>query len=194
MAKKVLVTGVYGLIAGAVYDWLGAQPDKYEAYGLARRQVSSDRVAEGRVVRVPQERFFLADMADLDAVCTAFEGIDAVVHMAANPDPGASWEAILQSNMIGAYHAFEACRQMGVRRIVYASSIMTSWGNQLDEPYLAIKEGRFDDVPDVFPLLNIPILCVLRSLILPAKFGAKRLRELILMCMVCLVCVCVLGG
>ena len=154
MAKKVLVTGVYGLIAGAVYDWLGAQPDKYEAYGLARRQVSSDRVAEGRVVRVPQERFFLADMADLDAVCTAFEGIDAVVHMAANPDPGASWEAILQSNMIGAYHAFEACRQMGVRRIVYASSIMTSWGNQLDEPYLAIKEGRFDDVPDDFSIIK----------------------------------------
>ena len=154
MAKKVLVTGVYGLIAGAVYDRLAEQPEKYEAYGLARRQVSSDRVAEGVVVDVPSERFFLADMSDLDAVCRAFEGIDTVVHMAANPDPGAPWEAILQSNMIGAYNAFEACHQVGVKRIVYASSIMTSWGNQLDEPYKAIKEERFDAVPDDFHIVK----------------------------------------
>jgi nucleoside-diphosphate-sugar epimerase len=154
MAKKVMVTGVYGLIAGAVFERLHEQPDKYEVYGLARRRVSSDRVAAARVVQVPDERFFLADMADLDAVCKAFEGMDTVVHMAANPDPGASWEAILQSNMIGGYNAFEACRQLGVRRIVYASSIMTSWGNQLDEPYLAIKEGRFEDVPDGFRIIK----------------------------------------
>ncbi|MDP6037787.1 MAG: NAD(P)-dependent oxidoreductase [Candidatus Latescibacteria bacterium] len=154
MAKKVLVTGVYGLIAGAVYDWLNEQPEKYEAYGLARRQISSDRVAEGHVVQVPEERFFLADMADQDAVYKAFDGMHTVVHMAANPNPDASWEAILQSNMIGAYNAFEGCRQMGVKRIVYASSIMTSWGNQLDEPYLAIKEGRFEDVPDGFHIIK----------------------------------------
>ena len=186
MAQKVLVTGVYGLIAGAVYDRFCTQPNKYEVYGLARRQVSSDRVAEGVVVQVPEDRFFLVDMSSFDAVCAAFDGMDTVVHMAANPDPGAPWEAILQSNMIGAYNAFEACRQAGVKRIVYASSIMTSWGNQLDEPYKAIKEERLDEVSEDFHIVKHtdPV----------RPCGAKRLPGRILMCTDCRVCACVLAG
>ncbi|HCR17626.1 MAG TPA: NAD(P)-dependent oxidoreductase, partial [Candidatus Latescibacteria bacterium] len=35
--KKVLVTGVYGLIAGAIYRKLSKLPDQYEVYALARR-------------------------------------------------------------------------------------------------------------------------------------------------------------
>ena len=149
--KKVLVTGVYGLIAGVVYEHLAKSPDQYEAYGLARRRASSDRVAEGKVVDVPDNRFFLVDMADLDAVQQAFSGMDVVVHLAANPNPDARWEDILNSNMIGAYNAFEACKQAGAPRIVYASSVMASWGYQHDEPYKSIKEGRFDAVPNGFP-------------------------------------------
>jgi nucleoside-diphosphate-sugar epimerase len=154
MAKKVLITGVYGLIAGELFGTLHSQPDVYEAYGLARRSVSSDRVAEGKVVDVPADRFFLADMSDLDAVQNAVRGMDVVVHMAANPDPGAPWEAILNSNMIGGYNAFEACRLEGVPRIIYASSIMATWGYQLVEPYKSIKEGRFDDVPKDFHVVK----------------------------------------
>ena len=41
--KKVLVTGVYGLISGAVYRKLQAQPDKYDVYALARRRQRSER-------------------------------------------------------------------------------------------------------------------------------------------------------
>jgi nucleoside-diphosphate-sugar epimerase len=152
MAKKVLVTGVYGLIAGAVYNHFVGQPERYEIYGSARRRASSDRVAKGTVVDVPDDRFFLVDMANMAAVQKSFEGMDVVVHLAANPNPNASWTDILNSNMIGAYNAFEACKQMGVPRIVYASSIMATWGYpQYVAPYKLIREGRFDEVPKNFP-------------------------------------------
>ena len=35
---KVLVTGVYGLIPGAVYRQLQSKPEDYDVYGLARRR------------------------------------------------------------------------------------------------------------------------------------------------------------
>ena len=74
--------------------------------------------------------------------------------MAADPRPTADWEDILDSNMIGAYHVFEACRDAGVRRVVYASSIMVNWAYWDDEPYRAIREGRYDEVPETLPLIT----------------------------------------
>ena len=152
--KKVLITGVYGLIAGQIYTHFDGRPDQYEAHALARRVHPSDRAPGDRTLSIPEGRFHLADLSDMDAVRGAVSGMDVVVQMAADPNPEAPWENILQSNMVGVYNVFEACRQEGVGRIVYASSVMASWGNQFEEPYKAIKECRFDDVPDPIPLIK----------------------------------------
>ena len=40
----------------------------------------------------------------------------------------------------------EAAHSTGIERVVFASSIMVSWGYQQEDPYKAIAEGRFDDV------------------------------------------------
>jgi uronate dehydrogenase len=48
-------------------------------------------------------------------------GIDVVIHLAAIADE-APWDDILKSNIEGTYMVFEAARQAGVRRVVYASS------------------------------------------------------------------------
>ncbi len=149
-AKKVVVTGVYGLIAGAVFRHLQQQGDAYDVYGLARRRHPSERAPEG-VSEIPDERFFLADLTDLTALERAMEGVDTVVQMAADPRPDASWESVLASNIVGVRNVFEAAHRCGVRRVVLASSIMVSWGYQQDEPYKAIAEGRFDDVPPGSP-------------------------------------------
>jgi nucleoside-diphosphate-sugar epimerase len=63
-------------------------------------------------------------------------------------------ESVLASNVIGAYHVFEASRHAGVKRLVFASSVMANWGYQYDEPYKAIKECRFEDVPDEIPIVT----------------------------------------
>ena len=151
---KVLVTGVYGLIAGAIYNRFREQTEKYDVYALARRRQPSDRAPDGRGIEIPDEQFTLADLSDLEAVGRAVEGMEVVVQMAADPRPEASWEQILQSNMIGAYNVFEACQRAGVKRIVYASSVMASWGYQFDEPYSAIKACRFEDVPEEIPMVG----------------------------------------
>ena len=97
--KKVMVTGVYGLIAGAVYKHMAQLPDQYDVYGLARRRQDSDRVAEGAGVNVPEDKFVLSDMSDLDGVTGAFKGMDVVVHMAADPSGEGGWESVLKSNI-----------------------------------------------------------------------------------------------
>ena len=144
--KKVLVTGVYGLIPGAVYRRFQAQPDKYDVYALARRRQRSERAPRDMALDIPPDKFVLADLANQGAVERAVEGMDVIVQMAADPRPDAQWDSLLSSNIIGAYNVLESAARAGVARVVFASSIMVSWGYQLDEPYKALADGRFDDL------------------------------------------------
>ena len=144
--KKVLITGVCGLIAGAVYQHLRTQPDRYDVYGLARRSQLSDRTPKDAELGIPEEKFILADLTDYNAIAKAVEGMDVVVQLAADPRPDASWESLLGSNIVGPRNVLEAACRAGVRRVVFASSIMVSWGYQQEDPYKAISEGRFDVV------------------------------------------------
>ena len=153
-AQNVMITGVYGLVAGAIYKRLLQRPDQYDVYGLARRRHDSERVAKGSGVDVPEERFTLSDLQDLEVLIQAFEGMDVVVHMAADPSGRSGWDSIRHSNITGAYNVFEACRLAGVKRIVFASTIQTVMGYRRDEPYGAIGRGDFDAVPDPIPMVT----------------------------------------
>ena len=133
--KKVLVTGMSGLIGGLLRDHL-EKLGGHELSALNRRPV------EG----VP---CLQADIADLGAIKPAFEGIDVVVHLAAHTDDD-SWEGNLSGNIVGAYNVYEAARMAGVKRVIFASSGNAIRGFSLVEPYKAIAEGRYDDVPKDF--------------------------------------------
>src|SRR3954454_20792457 len=60
----------------------------------------------------------LANMAEVEAMC---EGVDGIIHFGGYSVEG-PWDAILQANIIGCYNLFEAARQAGVKRVVFASS------------------------------------------------------------------------
>ena len=49
--------------------------------------------------------------------------MDTVVHLAANPDPSATWGDLLQDNIVGTYNLMAAAKSAGCRRVIYASSI-----------------------------------------------------------------------
>ncbi|WP_341643208.1 NAD-dependent epimerase/dehydratase family protein [Thauera sp. SDU_THAU2] len=70
----------------------------------------------------PREEDFPLDLADFDAVSRAIDGCDAIVHMGGQAVE-AAWQTILDSNISGGYHIYEAARRHGVKRIVYASSV-----------------------------------------------------------------------
>jgi uronate dehydrogenase len=49
------------------------------------------------------------------------QGVDAIVHLGGYSVEG-PFEPILQANIIGVYNLYEAARQHGVKRVVFASS------------------------------------------------------------------------
>lgn len=64
----------------------------------------------------------IADVTDAERVSEVLSGHDAVVHLAANPDPDADWEGVREVNVDGAYNVYEAAVENGLDRVVFASS------------------------------------------------------------------------
>lgn len=62
-----------------------------------------------------------ADLADRAALREAVRGVDAVLHLA-GISLESTFEKILRANIEGTYNLYEAAREEGVRRIVFASS------------------------------------------------------------------------
>ncbi|WP_406167394.1 NAD-dependent epimerase/dehydratase family protein [Streptomyces sp. NBC_00996] len=63
----------------------------------------------------------IADLSDKAALREAVRGVDAIIHLA-GISLEASFEKILKANIEGTYNLYEAAREEGVRRIVFASS------------------------------------------------------------------------
>lgn len=125
--RKVLITGGAGLIGTILKNKLGGKYD-----------FSSIDIREAR--NVPST---LADLSNLEAIQQAFEGIDTVVHLAADRSPAGSWESILSNNFIATYNVFEASKRAGVKRVIFASSNHAEGGYYLDAPWKHINDGNF---------------------------------------------------
>jgi uronate dehydrogenase len=104
-SRLVVLTGAGGLIGRAVTPLLPA------GWELLRTDLR------------PEVGISALDVTDADACRAAFTGADAVVHLAAVPDPDASWEQLLPANVVGAFQVARAAGQCGVRRLVLASSL-----------------------------------------------------------------------
>ena len=149
--QKVLITGAYGLIGNLVYADLDAQPDRYAAYGMVRRDEPSARVEPMELHTIPAERIRYADLTDFEAVRQAVAGMDTVVHMAADPDGQSGWESVLNNNIVGTYHLFEASRLAGVKRVIYASTNQVVFGYRADEPYRSLFAGQLAEHSATIP-------------------------------------------
>ena len=136
--NKVLITGITGLIGRIVLDDLKGD---YDLTGLARRPME-------------EVRHFRGDISDLDAILPAFEGQDAVVHLAADPSQFAPWDSVLPHNLVGTYNALEACRIHGVKRMIFASSNHAVGMYERDHPYHHIVKGEYEKV-DVSPIPQV---------------------------------------
>lgn len=138
MTQKILVTGLSGLIGGAVRRQLEGA---YELSGLNRSDVAGVKC-------------FQADIADLEAIRPAFEGQEVVIHLAAKAGSRYTWDEILQTNIAGTYNVFEAARQAGVKRVIYASSGATVSGWEQEFPYNALVQGYYGELPQTWPMLT----------------------------------------
>jgi uronate dehydrogenase len=108
--RKVLLTGASGGIGTRLRKLLRPL---YPELILSDLKTPADLL--------PGETFVLADLADFSAVRRAVEGIEGIVHLGGHSVEG-PWNTILNANIIGTYHLFEAAHQAGVKRVVFASS------------------------------------------------------------------------
>ena len=112
--KQVLVTGAAGRIGAYFAERM------HRIYDL-RLMVRGDE--DGRERLNAWGEVVTANLADLEALKEACAGMDAVLHLAGNPNPNAVWQDLLEANVVGTYNLFAAAKAAGVKRVVYASSI-----------------------------------------------------------------------
>lgn len=109
-SRRIVFTGAAGGIGSMIRPLLAP---------LYPGLVLSDRVAPANLQT--GETFVPCDLTRPDEVAKALEGAHSVLHFGGFSVEG-PWHTILQSNIIGCYNLFEAARQAGVKRVVFASS------------------------------------------------------------------------
>lgn len=109
-AVKVLITGAAGRIGSSLTR------DLRDRYELALTDVRQPDESYG-------QRFVAANIDDFEAIRAVCADVDTVIHLAADPSTEATWDSLLPRNIVGTYNVFEAARQAGCRRVIYASSV-----------------------------------------------------------------------
>jgi len=117
--RKILITGATGRIGG----YLGRHwQDKYDLRLTDRRPLDYDIIGG--------TEFIQAGISNLDEMRALCDGVDTVVHLAADPSPKANFfESLLDNNVIGLFNGFQAAADQGCRRVVYASSVNSVLGH-----------------------------------------------------------------
>jgi uronate dehydrogenase len=108
--RPILLTGAAGGLGSAL------RPRLLERYGRLR---SSDIVPFGPAR--PGEEIVIGDLAE-PALCDRIAaGAAALIHLGGRSTED-SWEVISRANIMGCFNMFDAARQAGIKRVVFASS------------------------------------------------------------------------
>jgi len=116
---RILITGGCGFIGANLVRRLAARPDLrlrvFDNESLGRRETIADVRCE----------FIRGDLRDREAVAAAVDGVDAVVHLAADTrviDSISNPTHNFEVNVLGGLNLLEAMRACGVRRLINAST------------------------------------------------------------------------
>ncbi|NHN60206.1 MULTISPECIES: NAD(P)-dependent oxidoreductase [Halorussus] len=107
-AQNVLVTGPFGEAGESIFNYL-ADEVAYNFTYLDRNDH-------------PEYETHVADITDYEAIRPAFDGQDAVIHLAAQSDAGADFEDVIDPNIFGTYNVLKAMKDANVPKLIFASS------------------------------------------------------------------------
>jgi len=135
MRRKSLNAGVFG---ASIMQWLVTGGAGFIGSHLVDRIVDTgdsvkvlDDLSSGRLEFLTHHEgnervtFVKVDLRDLEATAPHFEGVDRVVHLAANPDIRLGTRVTdtdLQHGTVATYNVLESMRRHGVTEIAFASS------------------------------------------------------------------------
>jgi nucleoside-diphosphate-sugar epimerase len=145
MAQRICVTGASGLAGRAVVRDL-----LEHGYDVAATDIAATRndIEEG-VLR--------ADLTDYGQAIEALRGADAVVHLANIPAPGIATPAVtFNANITMNFNVFQAAANLGLSRVVWASS-ETTLGLPFDVPprYAPVDEDHYPVPTSTYALSKV---------------------------------------
>jgi nucleoside-diphosphate-sugar epimerase len=145
MAQRICVTGASGLAGRAVVRDL-----LEHGYDVAPTDIAATRSdMENGMVR--------ADLTDYGQAVEALSGADAVVHMANIPAPGLYTPAItFNTNITMNFNVFQAAANLGLSRVVWASS-ETTLGLPFEVPprYAPVDEDHYPVPTSTYALSKV---------------------------------------
>src|SRR5476649_2861749 len=108
--KRLLLTGAVGGLGSVLRDRIKPWADVV-------------RLSDVKDLGEPRdgEEIMCCDLADRDAVLAMMDGVEAVLHFGGISVED-KFEPIMQANILGLHHLYEAAYKSGVKRVVYASS------------------------------------------------------------------------
>ena len=139
--SRTLVSGAHGFVGSHLAKALLERGDEVRVLDRPAPRladVGGERLSGLDLLGIRDEvELVEADLRDAEAVAAAVEGVDSVFHLAAQTIVGVARESPLETfevNVRGAWNVFEACREHGVRRLVFASSDK-AYGSSPELPY-----------------------------------------------------------
>ncbi len=139
---RVLVTGAGGCIGSWTLALLVRAGVEVRAFDLAEDTRRPRLImSEEEISRV---EWRTGDIADTEAVRSAAQGVEAIIHLAALQVPFCKADPVAgaRANVVGTVNILEAARHEGIRRLSHASSI-AAHGLFPDAPWLATLYGAY---------------------------------------------------
>lgn len=150
MTKRILITGVSGLIGGILSQHL-SKSSNYSIYGIdkhvalsIRYQLENTSVSKDQQLILPKgDKFFICDILDKDELSRIVRDnkIQIIIHLAAVLETE-TVEQIERINCIGTKIIFDIAREQDcVEMVIYGSSAMVVLGYFEHEPYLSLAKN-----------------------------------------------------
>jgi cinnamoyl-CoA reductase len=142
--QTVCVTGAGGFIASWLVKKLLIKG--YTVRGAVRGNPEDGKYEHLRELEGAKERFELvkADILDYQSLLTVFRGCDGVFHMACllNDDPN----QVIEPAVKGTRNVMEACAEIGVKRVVFTSSIGAVYMDPRRDPLAIVDDDCWSDL------------------------------------------------
>lgn len=140
---RILVTGGAGFIGSSFVRYMLRVHPEMEVVNFDKLTYAGNLENLKAVEGNPRYRFVKGDICEASQVAAALEGVDAVVHFAAESHVDRSVldpHAFFRNNVLGTQVLLEACRKAGVKRFHHVSTDEVYGDLALDEDR-AFKEG-----------------------------------------------------
>lgn len=143
--RKILITGGAGFIGSHFVEALVAAYPEHRIIVLDKMTYAADIAYIAPLLEQHRVQLVMGDICDFETTRKLVQDCDLVVHAAAESHVDRSFHSSIlftQTNALGTHTVMEACREVGVPRIIHVST---------DEVYGEVLSGEVDETGELNP-------------------------------------------